>query len=401
MRNKKKKRGAGVMFVLLILVIALAAGIFLYPGLKNGDQQGGGGQDTDAPEVDPVVARAAEILEGMTLHEKICQLFIVSPEALTGVGQVITAGGATNNAIQEYPVGGVIYFAQNLLDQQQTKDMIAKTQEYSTAATGIPMFISVDEEGGAVARCADKLGTTRFEPMFSYKDQGAETAYSNAKTIAADLQSLGFNYDFAPVADTWSNSANRVIGTRAYSDDYAQTAELVAAAVKGFGETDVACSLKHFPGHGDTAEDSHKTAAYSYRTLDQLRQGEFLPFKAGIDAGADTVMVGHIIVPEVDTLPSTLSYKMITEILRGELGFDGVVISDAMGMSAITSYYQPAEAALMSINAGMDILLCDDQFKNSVARITEACQNGEISEARIDESVQRILELKIRKGILE
>ncbi len=399
-RNKKRKNSIFVVLVLILLVLVLGAGIFLTSDMrKNGDDSGQ--EQSDAPVVDPVTARATEILADMTLHEKICQLFIVTPEELTGVGQVIAAGESTRACIEEYPVGGLIYFAQNLKSVEQTKEMIANTQAYSVGATGIPMFISVDEEGGVVARCADKLGTTEFEPMYTYKDQGAEVAKANAKTIASDIKALGFNLDFAPVADVWSNPANRVIGTRAYSDDAAQTADLVAAAVAGFDEAGVASTLKHFPGHGDTAEDSHKTAAYSYRTLDQLRQGEFLPFKAGIDAGADMVMMGHITVPEVDTVPATFSQKIIGELLRGELGFDGVVITDSMVMSAVTHLYSSPEASLAAFIAGNDILLCGDDLKGSVARLTEACQSGELSEERVNESVMRILELKIRRGILE
>ena len=399
MARKKKKKSIFVPILLLILVVALAGAIFVLPGLGGGAEDDVAGQDA-SPVVDPVTARATEILADMTLHEKVCQLFIVTPEELTGVGHVYAAGESTKACIQEYPVGGVIYFAQNLQNREQTVEMISNTQAYSVEATGIPMFISVDEEGGIVARCADKLGTTKFEPMYSYKDQGASVASGNAKTIATDIKELGFNLDFAPVADTWSNPSNRVIGTRAYSDNYAQAAELVAAAVDGFNEAGVACTLKHFPGHGDTAEDSHKTAAYSYRTLEQLREGEFMPFKAGIDAGADMIMTGHVIVPEIDSLPATLSAKMI-DILRGELGFDGVIITDSMAMNAIVSYYNVAEAHLMALQAGNDILLCGNDLHGSVARIEEAVQTGQLAESRIDESVMRILKLKIEKGILE
>ena len=398
-RDKKSKKSIFAAIVLVLLVLVMGAGIFLTSDVRSSEDWPCWKWFNTSAD-DPVKERAAEILSEMTLHEKICQLFIVTPEELADAGQVTVADESLRVCVEEYPVCGLIYFSQNLTSVEQTKTVTANIQEYSTDATGIPMFIAVDEEGGVVARCADKLGTTGFEPMYAYRGQGAEVAKANAKTIASDIKALGFNLDFAPVADVWSNPYNEVIGTRAYSDDAAQAAELVAAAVEGFDEIGIASTLKHFPGHGDTAEDSHKTAAYSYKTLDQLRQGEFLPFKAGIDAGADMVMMGHITLPAVDTMPATFSQKIIGELLRGELGFDGVVITDSMIMSAVAHLYPSPEASLAAFKAGNDILLCGDDLRGSVARLTEACQNGELSEERIDESVMRILELKIRRGIL-
>ena len=230
--------------------------------------------------------------------------------------------------------------------------------------------------------------------MYEYRNDGAETAYNNAYTIAKDISSLGFNLDFAPVADTWSNKENTVIGTRAYSDDFSQTAELVASAVKGFQDGGVYCTLKHFPGHGETTEDSHHETAYSNKTSDELASGEYLAFKSGIDAGVDMIMMGHITLPSIDTLPSSLSNKVIQEELRDKLNYNGVIITDSLAMGAVTEMYSTDELTVMAIKAGNDILLMPADLEIAINGILDAIENSEITEERINESVKRILELK-------
>lgn len=357
--------------------------------------------------IDPAEAYADEMLASMSLHEKICQLFIVTPEAATGYNVVTEAGDASKQAIIDYPVCGYIYFAQNLSNQEQTKTMLTNVKQYGMDANGIPFFTAVDEEGGAVARCADKLGTTSFSPMYNYHEEGEDTAYNNAYTIATDIKGLGFNLDFAPVADTWSNSANTVIGTRAYSADYQEAAVLVAAATRGFNDGGVVSCIKHFPGHGDTNEDSHRSAAYIHKPLADLLNEDYLPFIAGIEADTGMVMVGHLylsdtdIESEADKVPASLSYKVITEELRQRLGYDGVVITDSLAMGAIVNYYSSGEAVKLSILAGADIMLMPEDFKAAVSSLEEAVENGEISEERIDESVRRILILKYNRLVKE
>ena len=340
------------------------------------------------------------IIDGMSLHEKICQLFIVTPEGLTGYDLVTQSGAATLDSLKEYPVGGLIYFSQNLEDTEQTKDMISGTVSSNSTVSDIPLFFAVDEEGGTVARCAEKLGTTEFKPMYEYRSKGTETAYSNAYTIAQDISELGFNLDFAPVADTWSNPDNTVIGKRAYSDDFEETAELVASAVKGFRDGGVACSVKHFPGHGDTAEDSHDGMACSYKTADELEKQEYLAFESGIEAGADMVMVGHITMVNIDNMPASLSHTIITDELRGKLGYDGLIVTDALAMGALSNYYSSDEIAVEVIKAGGDILLMPTDLSSAVEGIEDAVENGDITEERINESVYRILKLKKEKNIL-
>ncbi len=334
-----------------------------------------------------------KLIDSMSLHEKICQLFIVTPEELTDYDVVTAAGETTENALEEFPVGGLIYFAQNMEDSEQLKEMIDNTQGYAAKSCPAPLFISVDEEGGDVSRCADTVGTTKFQPMYTYK--GSETlAHDNACTIAEDISKLGFNLDFAPVADTWSNPENVVIGQRAYSDDYEEAADLVAAAVKGFHDGGLLCTLKHFPGHGDTLEDSHYMSAYSNRTVAQLEQNEYLPFESGIEQGADMVMIGHIIVPSLDEEPASVSKKIITGELREKLGFDGVVITDSLVMGAVADHYEIGELVVKVIDAGADILLCPGQLEEAVDSLETAVNNGTLDEARIDESLTRILTLK-------
>lgn len=338
-----------------------------------------------------------ETLAGMTLHEKVCQMMFVTPEELTGEDGVTVAGDATRQALENYPVGGIVYFAKNLESQDQVKEMIDNSQKYSS----IGLFVATDEEGGVVNRLMDTVGTTYIGSMYYYKDDGDETAYENAYTIANDMSALGFNLDFAPVADVWSNPDNTVIGERAYSDDYAQAAELVGNAVKGFNDGGVMCTLKHFPGHGDTAEDSHYSSAYVHRTKEEIMADEMQPFRSGIEAGVEFVMVGHLIVPDIDEVPATLSYKIATGILRDELKFEGVAITDSFEMESIADNYSVDDAVVMSVKAGIDMILQPKDMAAAVNSIEQAVADGELSEDRIDESVRRILTLKESRGLLK
>ena len=411
-RRKKLQRRRIFWFIVVPLIIVIGLGAYGVHSLidKFGNDtpavSAGGSEEQAQTQEDAESEMAASqkldrLLEGMTLHEKVSQLFIVTPEELTGSeGAVTAAGDVTRARLKEYPVGGVIYFADNLVSKEQTQSMITRIQGFAKDDTGIPLFIAVDEEGGVVARVADNLGTTKFQPMFTYRNDGAEKAKSNAKTIASDISELGFNLDFAPVADTWSNEANTVIGQRAYSDDYSQAADLVSAAVKGFHSGGVACTLKHFPGHGDTAEDTHEGSAYVNKTLEQLESEDFIPFVAGIKAGADMIMVGHITVPAIEAMPATFSSAVIQDILRGELRFKGVVVTDALNMGAIANTYSQADAALKAFEAGNDVLLCTGDLEGAVQALENAVNTGVITEERLDESVRRILKLKIDRGIL-
>jgi beta-N-acetylhexosaminidase len=289
-------------------------------------------------------------------------------------------------------VGGLVFLANNITSGEQITTFNTTVQTYSK----IPLFITCDEEGGRVGRLKSSLEAHSIRAMLKYKDDGKEMAFQNAVTLAQTLKKYGFNMDLAPVADVWSNPKNTVIGDRAFSDDFEEAATLVASAVKGFKSEDVISVLKHFPGHGDTSQDSHYGSAYVTKTLAELRQEEFLPFSAGIDAGADMVMLGHLIVSDVDETPATLSYKIVTDILRGELGFEGIVITDALNMQAMLDHYGAEQIATETVKAGVDILLSPPSLEKSIDAIIAAVESGEIPETRIDESVRRILTLKMQ-----
>ena len=339
-----------------------------------------------------------DIMQDMSLHDKICQMLILSPEQLTGSARVTAADETMKQALQKLPAGGILYNTANFINKQQVREMLSETQRCSR----IPLILTCDEEGGRVNRLMQTVGTTNIGPMFGFKDMGTETAYQNAHTIAADMHALGFNTDLAPVADVWSNPDNTVIGDRAYSDSFSQAAELIPAAVRGFHDGGVATALKHFPGHGDTFADSHDGAVTVTKSLEELRKNELLPFQAGIDAGSDMVMIGHLTLTEIDpSQPAPFSARIVTELLREELGFRGVVITDGLQMKALTNDYSSGEIAVRAVSAGVDLLLCPDEPMEAVASLQEAVTSGAISIQRIDESVRRILSMKINRGMIK
>lgn len=341
-------------------------------------------------------AYARSLVEQMTLREKVCQLLVVWPESLTGTGAVTAVTPQLAAALKTYPVGGVVLMAANLKTPQQVRDLTSGLQLMSY----IDLFICVDEEGGRVGRLMSTIGTTRLNNMYSYRYQGTPTAYANGVTLGNDVMRYGFNVDFAPVADVWSNPANTAIGDRAYSDDYDEAATLISAAVQGFRSTGVICCLKHFPGHGSTVTDSHYGFAVVDKTLPQLRGEDLKPFAAGIDAGAEMVMTGHIIVPSVDpNMPATLSYALTTELLRNEMGFKGVVVTDALRMTGAGNLSQ-GEKAVQSVLAGADLLLGLTELPEVVAALENAVQTGRIPEAQLDAAVTRILTLKLNHDLI-
>lgn len=376
--------------IALILVFALCLGACGVPAAQSTPTPAPTPEQTPEPTPEPTPSRAEVILEGMSLTDKICQLMIVRPEALTGVSPVTVAGETTKAALEQYPVGGFIYTLDNLVTVEQTVAMIDNAQSMSD----IPLFISADEEGGNVGRLMYKLGTTWVNAMYSYKDQGTQVAHDNAYTIGSDMAACRFNTDFAPVADVWTNPNNTVIGDRAYSDDYDQAAELVAAAVRGFHDAGMICSVKHFPGHGDTDTDTHTGGAVVNKTVDELMAGELKPFISGIEAGADMVMIGHMTVTALDSEhPASLSREVVTGLLREQLGYDGVVITDSLDMGALSAWAE-GERCVLALEAGVDILLGVSDIPGAVAAIASAVESGRLSEADIDASVLRVLELK-------
>ena len=359
------------------------------------------GQDAAQPSPTPRTSAevrkdaAQTLLDGMTTHEKICQLLIVHPEALTG-GTVTGMTDSLAAALRTYPVGGLLLSTGNMTSGEQ---LAALTAALSNGGKTAPL-ISVDEEGGRVARLMNTVGTTKLGSMYSYRAQGTQGAHDNAQTIARDIAAYGFNTDFAPVADVWTNKRSNAIGDRAYSDDYDEAAELVAAAVKGFHDGGVICCLKHFPGHGSTKTDSHDGAATVDKTLPQLRQEDLKPFMSGIATGADMVMVGHLTVPTMDDAPASVSHKIVTNLLRYDLGFRGVIVTDGLQMQALAQYTD-GEKAVLALAAGNDMLLEISDVPGTVAAIEKALADGTLTQAALDQSVLRILQLKLAHGIVD
>lgn len=336
------------------------------------------------------------LIAGMTLEEKVAQLFIITPEALTGGVDATEAGEVTNEALKQFPVGGLIYFAKNIIEPEQTKRMINMTKVYTSESNNIPLFYSVDEEGGIVSRIGNNQNfeVPRFKNLNQYET--VQEAYLIGSTIGSYLQELGFNLNYAPVADVYTNPTNRVVRERAFSSNPLLVANMVVEEMRGFKEHGINISLKHFPGHGNTTHDTHFGLAMTNKTLAELEEGELIPFKKGINAGAEMVMMAHISVPNIigNNTPASLSPFMIIEVLRKQLGFKGVVITDSLSMGAISHNYSSDKAAILAINAGVDILLMPKDFNAAYLGILNAISNGEISELRIDESLTKILHLK-------
>ena len=360
-----------------------------------GDDADTGGSDQDKP-----AAGVQEILDDMTLEEKVCQLFMITPEALTGVETATQAGQATQKAYDKYPVGGIIYFSKNLKNPDQTKSMLAKTQEYAQERTCIPVFLSVDEEGGQVARVG-RNSAFGVEKIGNMSDVGAggdtQEAYRIGTVIGSYLKDLGVNMDAAPDTDVLTNPQNEVVKYRSFGSDPQLVAEMAEAELKGLNEEGIIGMYKHFPGHGGTTADSHEGYVYVDDTLEELENGAFVPFKDGIANDIRVIMVSHIAAPNVtgDNTPATLSKKLTTDILREDLGFDGMVITDALNMGAITEQYGSANAAVAALNAGADMLLMPADFQSAYKGVLDAVADGTLTEERIDESVARILEVKL------
>lgn len=426
-RRNRSRAGGGIKFWCLaagvmVLVSALAAGYFIkveqdyqkqnaardvsnaveperFPDKRNSSDASGGDSLADT---ETIPATAEAYLDQMTLEEKIYQLFILTPEALTGVSEVYAAGEKTREAVESRPVGGIVYFRQNLRSAEQTTDMLVRTAKYFRDHTGLDPFLAVDEEGGQVARIGGRaeFGIDALPDMSRIGESGDPVQAREAgETIGSYLAELGFNLDFAPVADVLTNPENTVMARRSFGSSGAEAAAFSNEVLKGLEAHGVWGVLKHFPGHGGTAADSHDGYAETERTLEELMAEDFVPFQEGIQAGARFIMVGHISAPNVteDGTPASLSPMMITEILRGRLGYDGIVITDALNMGAITTAYSSADAAVLALKAGNDILLMPENFEEAYQGVLDAVTSGELTEERINQSVLRILEVKYER----
>ena len=355
-------------------------------------------------------------LQKMTLREKVGQLFYVRPECLDTTihfnqpGDVdassdditaikLQAVNATMKGVNEkYPVGGVILYAHNIEDEAQLSAFIAQIR----ALNGAPL-LCIDEEGGRVARIANNanFNVEKFESMEAIGATGdAQNAYHCANVIGTYLHRYGFDIDFAPVADVNTNPENIRIGNRAFSDDPQVAAPMVVNYLQGLKDAGITGCIKHFPGHGDTKADTHYGYAQSLKTWDEMLNCELITFKAGIQWGTQLIMTAHIAAPNVTgtDIPATMSPLILQDKLRGELGYQNLIITDAMEMGAITLQYTNAEAAVGTLQAGADIVLGPQNFVEAFDAVVKAVEDGVLTEQRIDQSVRRILRLKRQMG---
>jgi beta-N-acetylhexosaminidase len=343
-------------------------------------------------------------LSKMTLEEKVAQLFIITPEALTGYKTVVAAGDVTRDALKKYPVGGIVYFRQNIVDPVQLKTMTKNTRNYVKEMEGLPLFFAIDEEGGTVAR----IGKNNNFDVKTYTDMtsiGAtkdlKKAYEVGATIGAYLKEYGLNLDFAPDTDVLTNPNNKVIGNRSFGNDGNLVANMGLEVAKGLSDHSILSCFKHFPGHGATEGDTHEGFAYTDKTLKELERNELIPFQVAAENDIPFIMISHISVPKVigDNTPSSLSKTMVTDILRDQLDYKGIIITDSMSMGAIVNTYGSKEAVIKALEAGVDMILMPQNFKESYAAVLKAIEDGVLSEERIDESLIRILRIKLTMKI--
>ncbi|MEW8961948.1 beta-N-acetylhexosaminidase [Paraclostridium dentum] len=360
----------------IILVFFIFRKIFTIDSIKN--------EKNIEPSID---YKIVEKIDKMTLDEKIGQM-ILSGFNGTCFNEEL------NTLLNDLKVGGVILFSRNIEDSKQLKKL---TSDIIDTNQDIPFFISIDEEGGRVSRLPKDI--KKFESSKSIGDRGDEKyAYENGREIGRILKNHNINMNFAPVLDIYSNPKNTVIGDRAFGDNEKVVSSMGIATMKGLRDENIIPVVKHFPGHGDTEIDSHLGVPIVEKNLKQLNELELIPFNKAIENGVGAVMVSHILIKEIDDkYPATLSYTMINDILRNDMKFENIVITDDMLMKAITDYISIEEASVKSIKAGADIILIGSDInktKSVIERIKLAVTNNEISEERIDKSVYRILKQK-------
>ncbi len=376
----------------------------------TGDGQGAGNEGLGTGGTGSPQALSAEELQekvqaklsSMSLEEKVAQLFLITPEALTGAGTVTQAGEATRAALEQYPVGGLIYFQGNIVSEQQVTDMIAKQQQFSQERIGLPLLISVDEEGGQVTRVAScaNVDVPKFEDTAQIGASGdSSRAHASGQAIGSYLSRMGFNLDFAPVADTLTNPDNTVVKRRSYGSDPQTVAEMAVQNLKGLESQGVYGCIKHFPGHGATLGDTHNGYAYTDKSWEDLKVSDLIPFQRCVAEGVSFVMVGHISLPQAigDDVPASCSQTAIQGYLRGELGYQGIVLTDALNMGAIVDQYSSAQAAIKAFQAGSDMLLMPADFRSAYQGVLDAVNQGSISQERLNESVTRILKIKMQR----
>lgn len=332
------------------------------------------------------------MIDAMPIEDKVAGLFFVTPEAITGVDTAVKAGDGTKDALTQYAVGGIIYSKKNIKGAEQFREMLNNTELYSK----YPIFLGVEEEGGSISPLA-AAGLT--DKQISAADIGetgdAGQAYQAGTGLGTGLADYGINVDFAPVADL-ANVEKSVMDSRAYGDDASAVSAYVVNMMNGLQEQGVTPCIKHFPCGGSTQADTHDGLAVSERSEDELRSQELAVYQSCIDAGVQMIMVGHTAVPAFtgDNTPASLSGIVVTDLLRNEMGYQGVIITDAMDMKAISEYYGSGQAAVMALKAGCDMILMPEDFQEAYEAVLAAVQDGTISEDRINDALRRIYRIK-------
>lgn len=341
---------------------------------------------TPTPTPDPI----QEQINHMSLDEKIGQLVIVGLDGTEMDEQA-------QKLIETYKVGGFILFKRNIETAEQTVALLNGLKQTNAKSNTAPLFLSVDEEGGRVSRMPDQFVKIPTNQTIG-KTGDPELARQIGEVIAKEIGALGFNMDFAPVLDIFSNPKNTVIGDRSFGNNPQQVSRFGTKMMQGLSSEQMIPVIKHFPGHGDTLIDSHEGLPIVHKTKDQLKEFELIPFVQAIKQGAEVVMVAHIQLPKLDAShPASLSEPVITGLLREELQFEGLIITDDLTMGAITEHYDTGQAAVQAFLAGSDLLLVCHDYDSEFAAIQalkQAAVDGTLSQGRIDESVYRILKIK-------
>ncbi|WP_274363637.1 beta-N-acetylhexosaminidase [Paenibacillus thermotolerans] len=340
--------------------------------------------------------------ENQTISEVISKMSVEDK-----IGQMIFAGisGTTMNdndkkLIGQFHVGGIIFYKRNFDTPEQTVKLV--NQLKAGNRSDLPIFLGVDQEGGRVTRLPG--GLVNFPPNKQIGQvNDPEFSYKVGALLGQELKEFGLNLNFAPVLDINSNPKNPVIGDRSFGNNPEIVSELGIQTMKGLESQNVIPTVKHFPGHGDTSVDSHLELPIVNKSLKELKKLELIPFERAIEQGADVVMVAHILLPELDeTNPASMSKAVMTDLLRKQVGFTGVIITDDMAMGAITEHFDIGKAAVESVKAGSDIILMGHEYNNAVKIISSlktAVQHGDISEQRLNESMERIIRLKRKYSI--
>ncbi|MDV2582220.1 glycoside hydrolase family 3 N-terminal domain-containing protein [Alkalibacillus haloalkaliphilus] len=347
-------------------------------------------------------------LNELTIEEKIGQMLM--PDFRHWNGEEVTEMlPEIEELVEEYHLGGVILFAENVQDTEQTARLV---HDYQDAAEKFGLMMTIDQEGGIVTRL--QSGTDFPGNMALGATRSEEIAFDVGQAIGHEIGSLGINTNFAPVMDVNNNPDNPVIGVRSFGEDPDLVSDLGIAYTEGLQSTGVAATAKHFPGHGDTDVDSHLGLPEVPHDRERLEEVELYPFQRAMESGMDMIMTAHVTFPQIDdttviseatgeevTLPATLSYKVLTELIRDDMGYEGVITTDAMNMNAITDHFGPVDAAIRAVEAGSDIVLMPVGLEEVAEGLLEAIDSGDITEERIEASVERILTLKLERGIVK